>query len=282
MVKAALLYKDHLTAGAAKQTAAKTAEPWLFDYLLDDHGSILSVTTATDIADYGRNIVTIQHTDNNCYRFPLHSYSDSDHAYIYIAHYVSFHGSINTVLRFNLSYANYYRSLDDLRRDVLSDSDNSHIEYTYYARKKFLELDAGDYKSYNENTLDKFINDLNIVAAELGIPFEDAKVLLERAVHKENSRVDSGSRASKVKFKLTAVRLRAAYTTLLQEIDNPSSALTETERLSQARALIQTYDRLRQHDPTFNESPEQVRSARSLVNSLNYQRRKSITEDFQP
>lgn len=82
-------------------------------------------------------------------------------------------------------------------------------------------------------------------------------------------------RAKKGNPRLTLARLKTAYEVLVRESNLANPELSEDERLRLARHITETYDRLRRHDRNFHDNATQLRLARNLMNSKNYQRRKA-------
>jgi hypothetical protein len=67
----------------------------------------------------------------------------------------------------------------------------------------------------------------------------------------------------------------ATYKSLLQHVDLLNPELPKDERRRRAKRLVQAYGRLRERRPKFHDDNEQLSAAFSIVNKVQYERRKA-------
>jgi hypothetical protein len=72
---------------------------------------------------------------------------------------------------------------------------------------------------------------------------------------------------------LTAARQRTAFEIRARDSDLDNPNLNREERRRRAKNLVQTYDRLRKHDPSYQDDSGIVQRARSILNKSNYRPR---------
>jgi DNA-binding XRE family transcriptional regulator len=98
---------------------------------------------------------------------------------------------------------------------------------------------------------------------------------LNIAVKQARAEIADNAKAelAKVRAALKVERLKATYEVLIRKSDLNNSTMPEQERLRRAEHLLTTYKRLRKINPDFHDDSEQLKTARSITNKANYQRR---------